>query len=112
MAGGGGTGSWLGGVQGCALPDPLCSVQFHPEHRAGPTDLEGLFDIFVETARDLQSGDCGARTGVCRAERGNRGSGWGLCGGGEGGCAEEGGCAWPWPQPALSPQCGSACGTG
>ncbi|NXC78145.1 PYR1 protein, partial [Anhinga anhinga] len=53
-------GSW--GLQGCALPDTLHSVQFHPEHRAGPTDLEGLFDIFVEAARDLRSGDGSART--------------------------------------------------
>ncbi|NWT48006.1 PYR1 protein, partial [Chroicocephalus maculipennis] len=41
---------------------PFFSVQFHPEHRAGPTDLEGLFDVFVEAARDLRSGDGGART--------------------------------------------------
>ncbi|NXN10095.1 PYR1 protein, partial [Indicator maculatus] len=41
---------------------PFFSVQFHPEHRAGPTDLEGLFDIFVETARDLQSGEGSTRT--------------------------------------------------
>uniref|UniRef100_A0A8C3IAZ6 Carbamoyl-phosphate synthetase 2, aspartate transcarbamylase, and dihydroorotase n=1 Tax=Chrysemys picta bellii TaxID=8478 RepID=A0A8C3IAZ6_CHRPI len=32
---------------------PFFSVQFHPEHRAGPTDLVGLFDIFLETVRDL-----------------------------------------------------------
>ncbi|NXX40675.1 PYR1 protein, partial [Tricholaema leucomelas] len=41
---------------------PFFSVQFHPEHRAGPTDLEGLFDIFVDTARDLQSGEGSTRT--------------------------------------------------
>ncbi|NXV90694.1 PYR1 protein, partial [Calonectris borealis] len=41
---------------------PFFSVQFHPEHCAGPTDLEGLFDVFVEVARDLQSGDGSART--------------------------------------------------
>ncbi|NXV52813.1 PYR1 protein, partial [Uria aalge] len=41
---------------------PFFSVQFHPEHRAGPTDLEGLFDIFVEAVRDLRRGDGGART--------------------------------------------------
>ncbi|NXG47218.1 PYR1 protein, partial [Psilopogon haemacephalus] len=41
---------------------PFFSVQFHPEHRAGPTDLEGLFDIFVETARDLQRGKGSTRT--------------------------------------------------
>ncbi|KFQ93913.1 CAD protein, partial [Nipponia nippon] len=42
---------------------PFFSVQFHPEHRAGPTDLEGLFDIFVAAARDLQRGEGSARTG-------------------------------------------------
>lgn len=73
MAGGGG-----GSVQGCALPDPLHSVQFHPEHRAGPTDLEALFDIFVETARDLRSGDGGARTGGCGVGRGGRVWGCGV----------------------------------
>ncbi|XP_053918724.1 CAD protein isoform X2 [Cuculus canorus] len=41
---------------------PFFSVQFHPEHRAGPTDLEGLFDVFIETARDLRSGDGSGRT--------------------------------------------------
>ncbi|NXK57011.1 PYR1 protein, partial [Chauna torquata] len=41
---------------------PFFSVQFHPEHRAGPTDLEGLFDVFVEAARDLQRGDSSAKT--------------------------------------------------
>ncbi|NXG58767.1 PYR1 protein, partial [Hemiprocne comata] len=41
---------------------PFFSVQFHPEHCAGPTDLEGLFDIFVEVTRDLQSGDGSTRT--------------------------------------------------
>ncbi|NXX54588.1 PYR1 protein, partial [Scopus umbretta] len=41
---------------------PFFSVQFHPEHRAGPTDLEGLFDVFVEAVRDLQSGGSSGRT--------------------------------------------------
>lgn len=27
---------------------PYFSVQFHPEHNAGPTDLECLFDVFLE----------------------------------------------------------------
>ena len=31
----------------------LCSVQFHPEHCAGPQDLEDLFDVFLQLA--LQS---------------------------------------------------------
>ncbi|XP_050834435.1 CAD protein [Serinus canaria] len=41
---------------------PFFSVQFHPEHCAGPTDLEGLFDVFVEAARDLRDGQGSART--------------------------------------------------
>ncbi|NXS68996.1 PYR1 protein, partial [Pandion haliaetus] len=41
---------------------PFFSVQFHPEHRAGPMDLEGLFDVFMEVVRDLRSGDGSART--------------------------------------------------
>ncbi|NXG24771.1 PYR1 protein, partial [Grallaria varia] len=41
---------------------PFFSVQFHPEHCAGPTDLEGLFDVFVEAARDLRNGDNSAQT--------------------------------------------------
>ncbi|XP_050186854.1 CAD protein isoform X1 [Myiozetetes cayanensis] len=41
---------------------PFFSVQFHPEHCAGPTDLEGLFDVFVEAAQDLQKGDGSAQT--------------------------------------------------
>lgn len=30
---------------------PFFSVQFHPEHRAGPEDLELLFDVFVNTIK-------------------------------------------------------------
>ncbi|NWW40468.1 PYR1 protein, partial [Panurus biarmicus] len=41
---------------------PFFSVQFHPEHCAGPTDLEGLFDVFVEAARDLRDGRGSSRT--------------------------------------------------
>ncbi|NXD00516.1 PYR1 protein, partial [Certhia familiaris] len=41
---------------------PFFSVQFHPEHCAGPTDLEGLFDVFVEVARDLRDGHGNGRT--------------------------------------------------
>ncbi|XP_047528127.1 CAD protein isoform X2 [Vanessa atalanta] len=33
---------------------PYFSVQFHPEHTAGPTDLECLFDIFVETVKSYK----------------------------------------------------------
>uniref|UniRef100_A0AAQ5XMB2 Multifunctional protein CAD n=1 Tax=Amphiprion ocellaris TaxID=80972 RepID=A0AAQ5XMB2_AMPOC len=31
---------------------PLFSVQFHPEHMAGPTDLVSLFDVFLNTVKD------------------------------------------------------------
>ncbi|KAG7188566.1 hypothetical protein KM043_008197 [Ampulex compressa] len=31
---------------------PYFSVQFHPEHTAGPQDLECLFDVFLETVKD------------------------------------------------------------
>lgn len=32
------------------------SVQFHPEHSAGPTDLVSLFDVFLDTVRDHKEG--------------------------------------------------------
>uniref|UniRef100_W5NFZ0 Multifunctional protein CAD n=1 Tax=Lepisosteus oculatus TaxID=7918 RepID=W5NFZ0_LEPOC len=32
------------------------SVQFHPEHMAGPTDLVNLFDVFLGTVRDFKQG--------------------------------------------------------
>ncbi len=35
---------------------PFFSVQFHPEHAAGPEDLECLFDVFVQTVRDTKAG--------------------------------------------------------
>ncbi|XP_075770611.1 multifunctional protein CAD isoform X2 [Pelodiscus sinensis] len=41
---------------------PFFSVQFHPEHRAGPTDLEGLFDVFLETVRDASTGSQSPKT--------------------------------------------------
>lgn len=31
---------------------PFFSVQFHPEHTAGPEDLEVLFDLFLESVND------------------------------------------------------------
>ena len=31
---------------------PFFSVQFHPEHMAGPEDLEGLFDVFLELCQN------------------------------------------------------------
>ncbi|XP_051501026.1 CAD protein-like isoform X2 [Myxocyprinus asiaticus] len=38
---------------------PLFSVQFHPEHMAGPTDLVSLFDVFLDTVRDVKEGKAG-----------------------------------------------------
>ncbi|KAG7280374.1 hypothetical protein CRUP_022202 [Coryphaenoides rupestris] len=35
---------------------PLFSVQFHPEHMAGPMDLVGLFDVFIDTVREHKEG--------------------------------------------------------
>uniref|UniRef100_A0A8C4Q8V3 Carbamoyl-phosphate synthetase 2, aspartate transcarbamylase, and dihydroorotase n=1 Tax=Eptatretus burgeri TaxID=7764 RepID=A0A8C4Q8V3_EPTBU len=35
---------------------PFFSVQFHPEHKAGPADLESLFDVFLATVQDWKSG--------------------------------------------------------
>lgn len=42
------------------------SVQFHPEHRAGPSDMELLFDVFLETVRDTVAGNAEGRTGKPR----------------------------------------------
>ncbi|KAJ8377767.1 hypothetical protein AAFF_G00253830 [Aldrovandia affinis] len=38
---------------------PLFSVQFHPEHMAGPTDLVSLFDVFLDTVQDFKHGKGG-----------------------------------------------------
>jgi carbamoyl-phosphate synthase / aspartate carbamoyltransferase / dihydroorotase len=35
---------------------PLFSVQFHPEHTAGPQDLELLFDVFLDVVKNKLSG--------------------------------------------------------
>ncbi|XP_055327168.1 CAD protein-like isoform X2 [Paramacrobiotus metropolitanus] len=35
---------------------PVFSVQFHPEHMAGPSDLECLFDVFLNTVHKSKSG--------------------------------------------------------
>uniref|UniRef100_A0A915HW31 Carbamoyl phosphate synthase arginine-specific small chain n=1 Tax=Romanomermis culicivorax TaxID=13658 RepID=A0A915HW31_ROMCU len=34
---------------------PYFSVQFHPEHTAGPADLELLFDVFVSAVKDFKA---------------------------------------------------------
>ncbi|XP_015605089.1 CAD protein [Cephus cinctus] len=36
---------------------PYFTVQFHPEHAAGPRDLECLFDIFLNTVKDYITGN-------------------------------------------------------
>ncbi|XP_048841170.1 CAD protein [Brienomyrus brachyistius] len=38
---------------------PMFSVQFHPEHMAGPTDLVGLFDVFLALITDFKQGKVG-----------------------------------------------------
>ncbi|XP_061097457.1 CAD protein isoform X2 [Conger conger] len=38
---------------------PLFSVQFHPEHMAGPTDLVSLFHVFLDTVQDFKEGKGG-----------------------------------------------------
>lgn len=40
-------------------PFPPPSVQFHPEHSAGPTDLVSLFDVFLQTVKDHKEGNAG-----------------------------------------------------
>lgn len=35
---------------------PYFSVQFHPEHTAGPQDLECLFDVFLQVVVDTANG--------------------------------------------------------
>ncbi|CAJ0964487.1 unnamed protein product [Ranitomeya imitator] len=50
-------------VLGLILVSPSpSSVQFHPEHRAGPMDLVCLFDVFLETVRDIKAGRTGLST--------------------------------------------------
>ncbi|XP_042324499.1 CAD protein isoform X2 [Sceloporus undulatus] len=41
---------------------PFFSVQFHPEHNAGPMDLECLFDVFLETVKDTIAGGPSPKT--------------------------------------------------
>nr|XP_020663975.1 CAD protein [Pogona vitticeps] len=48
---------------------PFFSVQFHPEHSAGPTDLEGLFDVFLETVKDSMAGGANTKTVCERLQR-------------------------------------------
>ncbi|XP_040848902.1 CAD protein isoform X4 [Ochotona curzoniae] len=41
---------------------PFFSVQFHPEHQAGPSDMELLFDVFLETVKESMAGKPGSQT--------------------------------------------------
>ncbi|KIH57361.1 putative carbamoyl-phosphate synthase, small subunit, partial [Ancylostoma duodenale] len=36
---------------------PFFSVQFHPEHTAGPTDCEFLFDVFIDAVKSVKKGE-------------------------------------------------------
>lgn len=47
---------------------PSVSVQFHPEHAAGPTDLVGLFDVFLDTVKDHKEGNT-TKTGTIPLNR-------------------------------------------
>ncbi|XP_028253992.1 multifunctional protein CAD [Parambassis ranga] len=44
---------------------PLFSVQFHPEHMAGPTDLVSLFDVFLNTVRNHKEGNSAKSVKQC-----------------------------------------------
>ncbi|KAJ8918595.1 hypothetical protein NQ315_013100 [Exocentrus adspersus] len=37
---------------------PYFSVQFHPEHMAGPQDLECLFDVFLDAVKNYKENEC------------------------------------------------------
>uniref|UniRef100_A0A8D0ADL1 Multifunctional protein CAD n=1 Tax=Sander lucioperca TaxID=283035 RepID=A0A8D0ADL1_SANLU len=50
---------------------PLFSVQFHPEHMAGPTDLVSLFDVFLETVKDHKEGNATKSGTVIRINSGH-----------------------------------------
>ncbi|XP_022255576.1 CAD protein-like [Limulus polyphemus] len=44
---------------------PFFSVQFHPEHMAGPQDMESLFDVFIETVNASILGDLETSVNDC-----------------------------------------------
>ena len=41
----------------CHTSKPFFSVQFHPEHHAGPTDMEILFDVFIDAVQRSKRGE-------------------------------------------------------
>lgn len=66
-----GSGSWLDALTKNGLFFSLIwyaaflpSVQFHPEHKAGPTDLVSLFDVFLSTVKDHKEGNV-SKSGTC-----------------------------------------------
>ncbi len=52
---------------------PVFSVQFHPEHTAGPEDLEGLFDAFLDLVKAKGEGKRDARKAVMKVVAPERG---------------------------------------
>lgn len=40
---------------------PYYSVQFHPEHTAGPQDLEGLFDTYLDLVQNYNKNKIGPK---------------------------------------------------
>ncbi|KAL3268515.1 hypothetical protein HHI36_007626 [Cryptolaemus montrouzieri] len=40
---------------------PYFSVQFHPEHTAGPEDLESLFDVFLDLVKNADTSNISAK---------------------------------------------------
>ncbi|XP_076329869.1 carbamoyl-phosphate synthetase 2, aspartate transcarbamylase, and dihydroorotase rudimentary isoform X2 [Tachypleus tridentatus] len=44
---------------------PFFSVQFHPEHKAGPQDMESLFDVFIEMVNASILGDLNKSANDC-----------------------------------------------
>uniref|UniRef100_A0A914QZU9 Carbamoyl phosphate synthase pyrimidine-specific large chain n=1 Tax=Panagrolaimus davidi TaxID=227884 RepID=A0A914QZU9_9BILA len=41
----------------CHKQKPFFSVQFHPEHSAGPTDMVILFDVFIDAVKRAKAGE-------------------------------------------------------
>lgn len=46
---------------------PYFSVQFHPEHTAGPEDLECLFDVFIDSSKNYSTAKMGVKATLIKA---------------------------------------------
>lgn len=59
-------------------PPSFHSVQFHPEHQAGPSDMELLFDVFLEAVNEAKAGNPSGQTGKApKQHSGDQGgTGW------------------------------------